>query len=103
MKTLAYATFSLFLGIVAVRGQLGRGAAPGPGLSGSTAKLFGDNTTFSANLEMRTGGESDGMTMPGKLYFDQGNSRFEMDMADMKGVKLPPGAAEQMKSMGMDH
>jgi hypothetical protein len=102
MKTLVYATFSLFLGIVAVRGQMG-GGSPGPGLSGSTAKLFGDNTTFSANLEMRTGGESDGMTMPGKLYFDQGSSRFEMDMAEMKGTKLPAGAAEQMKSMGMDH
>jgi hypothetical protein len=42
------------------------------------------------------------MTMPGKLSFDAGKSRFEMNMAEIKGSAMPPGAAEQMKAMGMD-
>jgi hypothetical protein len=99
----------IFCGLVAalpVHAQFGRpmgGPPPGPGLSGSTAKLFGDNSTFSANLEMQTGSDaSDSMTMPGKIYFDQGKSRFEMDMSQLKGAKMPPQAAAQMKSIGMD-
>ena len=68
------------------------------------AKLFGDNSSFSANLEMQTGGGggAEAMTFPGKISFDQGKSRFEMDLTQMKGGSLPPQAAAQMKSMGMD-
>ncbi len=82
----------------------GRGGPPGPGLTGSTAKLFGDNSAFSATLEMQTKGGSgeESMTMPGKLAFDQGKSRFEMDLAQTKGGRMPPEAAQQMKAMGMD-
>ncbi len=40
--------------------------------------------------------------MPGKISYDAGKSRFEVNMADMKGGNLPPNAAAQMKSMGMD-
>jgi hypothetical protein len=97
---------SLVFGIGSVEAQLGRmsGPPPGPGLSGSTAKLFGENSTFSATLEMQTGseGNSDSMTVPGKMFFDQGKSRFEMDMSQLKGGKMPPQTAAQMKSMGMD-
>ncbi len=86
--------------------QFGRAAGPppGPGLSGSTAKLFGDNSSFSATLEMQTGSEggADAMSIPGKIFFDAGKSRFEMDMSQMKGGKMPPQAAAQMKSIGMD-
>ena len=42
------------------------------------------------------------MSFPGKISFDQGKSRFEMDLSEMKGAPLPPQAAAQMKSMGMD-
>ena len=88
--------------------QFGRpgmgGPPPGPGLSGTTAKLFGDNTSFSATLEMQTsgGGDSGPMAMPGKIYFDQGKSRFEMEMSQLRGGKMSPQAAAQMKSIGMD-
>jgi hypothetical protein len=80
------------------------GQAPGPGLSGSTAKLFGDNSTFSANMEMQTSGNdgSDAMSMPGKIFFDEGKSRFEMNMTELKGGKMTPQAAAQMKGIGMD-
>ena len=40
--------------------------------------------------------------MPGKLSFDAGKQRFEVNLADMKGGQMPPDAAAQMKSMGMD-
>jgi hypothetical protein len=108
MKTLCVAALAIALGIPSLNAQVGRpgmgGPPPGPGLSGSTAKLFGDNATFSATLEMQTaGGEgADAMTMPGKIYFDHGKSRFEMDISQLKGGKMPPGAAMQMKTMGMD-
>jgi hypothetical protein len=42
------------------------------------------------------------MTMPGKIAYDSGNSRFEMNLSDAKGGQMPPGAAEHMKAMGMD-
>jgi len=75
----------------------------GPQLGGATSKLFGDNQAFSASLEMNvTAPSGKPMTMPGKLSFDTGKSRFEVDMADMKGGGMPPNAAAQMKSMGMD-
>ena len=80
------------------------GGPPSPRLDGSMAKLFGENTAFSATLEFQTTGAApeQSMTMPGKIYFDEGKSRFEMDMSQMKGGHMSPQAAAQMKSMGMD-
>lgn len=106
MKTHICLIVSLAITLGSAKAQPGRmgGPPPGPGLSGSTAKLFGENSTFSANLEMQTGeeGGSDAMSVPGKIFFDEGKSRFEMDMSQMKGAKMPPQAAAQMKSIGMD-
>lgn len=106
MKTQVYLIVSLALGLATAYAQFGRmgGPPPGPGLSGSTAKLFGDNSTFSATLEMQTGGDgnSEAVSIPGKIFFDAGKSRFEMDMSQMKGGKMGPEAAAQMKSIGMD-
>ena len=67
------------------------------------SKLFGDNKAFSAALEMQTKDDSGSpITMPGKISFDAGKSRFEFNLADMKGGKMPPDAVAQMKSMGFD-
>jgi hypothetical protein len=67
------------------------------------SKLFGDNQAFSAGLEIQVTDKSgEPMTMPGKISFDAGKQRFEINMADMKGGQIPPNAAAQMKSMGMD-
>jgi len=93
------------LGLLPAYSQPGpRGGAPGgPHLGGATGKLFGDNQTFSATMEMGVTDKSgQPMTMPGKISFDTGKTRFEINMADMKGGQMPPNAAEQMKSMGMD-
>jgi len=82
---------------------LAQGGPGGPGMDGAIAKLFGDNKAFTTTVEFHTtlpsGAE---MTMPGKMAFLDGKTRFEMDMADMKGGGLPPGAVAQMKQMGMD-
>jgi len=106
MKTHFYLIVSVLFIISSVEAQIGRlgGPPPGPGLSGSTAKLFGDNSTFSASLEMQTGnpGDSESMNIPGKIFFDQGKSRFEMDLSQTKGGKMSAQAAGQMKSIGMD-
>lgn len=83
----------------------GPGSAPsGPDLSGAMGKLFGDHPVFAANTDVRTKvGESGSETVvPGKLTFANGKSRFEMDMTKMKSAMMPPGAADQMKEMGMD-
>ena len=93
------------LGLLPAYSQPGpHGGAPGgPHLGGVTGKLFGDNQTFSATMEMGVTDKSgQPMTMPGKISFDAGKSRFEINMTDMKGGQMPPNAAEQMKSMGMD-
>ncbi|HYG34806.1 MAG TPA: hypothetical protein VEC99_08485, partial [Clostridia bacterium] len=80
------------------------GPAPSPGLSAATARLFGDNPTFSSEMEMQAkGGPGDvDVAMPGKFAFDNGKSRFEMDLAQMKSSNLPAEAVSQMKAMGMD-
>jgi len=77
---------------------------PGPRMSGSMQKLFGEHSAFSADLEMQS--QSDGAgnptTIPGKIACLEGKSRFEMEMSRIKGAGMPPEAAEQMKAMGMD-
>jgi hypothetical protein len=85
------------------RGGMG-GPPPGPRLDGGMAKLFGDNSAFSANLEMRMAGGAGGeeMTMTGKIAYLEGKSRFEMDMAGMKSSRMTAKNAAQMKQMGMD-
>jgi hypothetical protein len=73
-----------------------------PNLSGSMGQLFGDNKAFTANIEMQTTakGSDAPITVPGKIAFLDGKTRFEMNMADMKGSAA--GSAGQMKAMGMD-
>ncbi len=82
--------------------QGGMGAARKAPFSASTAKLFGEHTAFAADLEVRAKGTSGEIVMPGRMAFDQGKSRFEMNLAMVKGTQMPPEAAAQMKSMGMD-
>jgi hypothetical protein len=102
ISLLAFLSLASLGALQAQPGRMGMGGPPGPGLSGSTAKLFGDNTSFSANLEMQADSGQGTMTMPGKMIFDQGKSRFEMDMSQIKGGMMSPQAAVQMKSIGMD-
>lgn len=75
----------------------------GPGFDGAMKKLFGDNSAFTATLESQIKPKSDDtITMPGKIAFDSGKARLEMNLDEARGLKLPPNAAAQMKSMGLD-
>ena len=95
------ATF-LCLGLTSASAQFGRSPG-GPKFDGATAKLFGEHSAFTAALEFQTSQMSgDTTTLPGKIVFDNGKSRFEMNLADAKGMKMPPSAIEHMKAMGMD-
>jgi hypothetical protein len=107
-RVIILAAVSGLLSLVATYGQFGPRGAGGmggprtPELGGSMAKLFGNNSAYSATLEWQIANPSGGpaTTMQGKMAFDNGRTRMEMDMAAMKG--LPPEHAAQMKSMGMD-
>ena len=66
------------------------GPPGGPQLGGTLSKLFGDNQTFSADLEMQVSDKSGKpMTMPGKLSFDTGKSRFEISTNQMVTIVRP--------------
>jgi hypothetical protein len=76
----------------------------GPHFGAALSKLFGDNQAFTTHMEFEMPDPSSGHTvvMPGKMSFDSGKSRFEMNLSDIKGSAIPPSAAAQMKAMGMD-
>ena len=103
LATLAAIVISLSLLPVSAQPGPGKGAPGGPNWGGHMSKLFGANQTFSAAVEMQaTDRSGKPLSIPGKLSFDTGKSRFEVNMADMKGGSMPPGAAAQMKAMGMN-
>jgi hypothetical protein len=99
--SLAFASAQAQFGALGGMG-LGMGGPQKSFLSGGTVKLFGDNSAFTANLELKSKTSEGEMSVPGKMAFDGGKSRFEIDMSQMRGGKMPPEAAEHMKSMGMD-
>jgi hypothetical protein len=102
-KYLSYALLSLCFGIVPAVAQFD--FAGGQGAGGSAAameKLYGSNQTFSATLLMQVSNSISPVTMSGKMSFDHGNSRTEVNMADMKGGGIPAEAMAQMKSIGLD-
>jgi hypothetical protein len=95
----------LLVAAIAVAGSVHAqpGHMSGPMFGGSMAKLFGDNSAFSADLEFQvTVSGNQTMTMPATIAFDSGKSRFEMSLSDAKGAQMQPGQAEHMKAMGMD-
>ncbi len=98
---------SLVLTTHAQPGPRGRGMGgppAGPQFGGDLGKIFGEHKAFSANLEfhLNSANAGESVTMPGKISYLEGKSRFEMNMAEMKGGQMRPETAGQMKSMGMD-
>jgi hypothetical protein len=93
---------STLISVQAQMGGGGMGMGGMGGMSGSMAKLFGDNNQYTATMQIQVTvpNEAEPLTISGKTAYDNGRSRFEMDMSQMKG--LPPGTLDQMKAMGMD-
>src|ERR1041384_8158151 len=78
------------------------GAQRGPRLGGAFTKVLGANSAFTATLEMQAqDAAGKDITLPGQLAFLDGQARFEMDLSQVQGGRMPPGTAEQMKAMGM--
>lgn len=69
---------------------------------GSMARLFGENSAFSADLEIEMTVGNQIATMTGKVAFDSGKSRVERSLSGATGNQAEPGAAEHMKANGMD-
>jgi hypothetical protein len=95
------ASFIVGLGLVTLHAQTQ--GPPSPSLSGAIAKLFGENSDFTATMDFhftRSGGNE--ITMPGKMAHTGNKSRFDMDLANMQGGNMPPQAMARMKQMGMD-
>jgi hypothetical protein len=90
------------LGLLSACAQFGPPGG-GPQFGGAMGKLFGENQSYTALLEFQTTDNSgDNMVMPGKISFDTGKLRFEMDMTQMKNSRTRPETAARMKQMGMD-
>ena len=72
--------------------------------SGGAAKLFGENSAFSATLEntVMIAAKQQTVSIPGHMAFDSGKSRFEMDLTQAKGMQIAPQMVAQLKMMGMD-
>ena len=69
--------------------------------NGGLKKILGDNKTFSAKLEIEANGPTGApMKMPGKIAYNDGKSRMEMDMT--KGG-MPEEMLAQIKAMRMDN
>ena len=91
------------LGLLPAYSQPGSPGGNGPRLGGPISKLFGENQSFSAGMEMQVVDKNGKpINMPGKIAYDTGRSRFELNLTDIKGGNMPPNAAVQMKSMGLD-
>ena len=85
------------------RGGMGSGVPDLLQFNGALGKLFGDHKSFVAVMEVeaKQGSGDDNITLPTKLSFLDGNTRIEMDLSRAKGSQIPPGAADQLKAMGM--
>lgn len=99
------AVLTVFLAAFSTFAQPGpRGGMGGPGgLDAGLQKLFGVHKAWTASVETTVNAPQLGgpMTMPSTMFVLDGNTRTEMDMSKMKSAAMPPGAAEQMKAMGL--
>ena len=95
----ALCLFSVGLG---VQGQV-PGAGGPAGMTAAISKLFGDIKSFTASAEAQVldGSQKEMVKMPMEFEFIDGKIRLQVDMGQMKNASMPPGAADQLKQMGM--
>lgn len=94
---------SLCLTLTTAHAQFGAQGGGSP-MDEALSKVFGTNLNFSATMktDVQIAAQGKTISIPGKIYFNNGNSRTEMDMTKMTGTALPPQVIAQMKMMGMD-
>jgi hypothetical protein len=93
----------LCLGLASASAQFGFGGQLLHSDASNLEKLLGNNQTFSSIIEIQfTPNTNDTITVPGKIAFDSGKIRFEVNLLEAKGLPIPPDAVMQMKSMGLD-
>jgi len=104
MKKILLATTIISLGVATAMAQFGpNDGGQGPDLGGPLGKLFGPNQSFSATMEFQTTGANGGnIIMPGKISYDTGKQRFEINMSKVEGTAMSASTMQQLKSMGLD-
>src|ERR1700722_18913765 len=101
LAILAFILCAVLTSAHAQRGMMG--AAPhGLDFSGANGKLFGDNSSFSATLELQTASVgTDKTSIGGSLAVSDGKSRLEMDLTKAAGSHMNAQQAASMQAMGM--
>lgn len=104
MKTILACVVFAFATIFATVPAAAQGNAGTQGLKydAVTRMLFGENQSFVADMEVISAGKEGEVSMISHMSVNDGKCRFEFNVAEIKGTLMPPDAAEQMKSMGMD-
>ncbi len=102
MRKILSTLFAVLCVPVFAQMQPGPGTGPGANFDNGMEKLFGSTPTFSANMLTSINGPNGPMTVTSKMVFDHENSWTEMNMTNVSGASLPPGAAAQMAAIGMD-
>lgn len=100
MKKFLIILSSVLIYNLPVLAQFGGGSAA-PSSDTSLDELFSGNPVFSATQIADITGPNGHINVKTQMYFDHGNSRSEMNMADVQG-SLPPNALAQMKAIGLD-
>jgi hypothetical protein len=97
-------SFALLFAIFALPAFAQMGGPPGGGgnLDNVMDQLVSANPVFSATMLTTISSPGGSMNSTTKMYYNHGTSRMEMNMADVSGSGVPPGAADQAKAMGMD-
>ncbi len=100
--TLKTAVAGVLLAGLSVSAQVGGSGAPG-GMSAALTKLFGDNTAFSAKVEIQVldSSQQELANVPMEFALLDKKVRMDVDLTKMKNKQMPPGAAESLKQMGM--
>ena len=97
-------SFALLFAVLALPAFAQMGSPPGGGgnLNNVMDELVGNNPVFSATMLTTISSPGGSMNSTSKMFYNHGTSRMEMNMADVQGSGVPPGAADQAKAMGMD-
>ncbi len=105
MNALRFPSLSLALLLLAAAGAPAQMPGPKPGdLNAALTRLFGKNTAFSAQAQVRLLDQAQKETTTLAMNFAmlEGKIRAEVDMGGIKSKDLPPEALNGFKQMGMD-